>query len=342
MIKKILIILSFLIVIGAGAFGTYHFYKENQNQIQQNQALAAQNSNIQAQLNAIGEMTTVYEVAAKQYSGKEIKETDLIPVSVPVSSCNTTSITDATQLIGKFYKVDIEPGTILSTDLLMEEFDGTEKKYSRELTFESLPVSTVVGDYIDIRMIMPNGEEYVVLSHEQIKRLYDQTITINISEEENVILNSVFADLGQYSGFCYAYLTKYLEPGKDTDTVAFYPIQKDMESFVMFNPNITDTTRCINETLRDHIDSVLLVYTDSYNSSMAQNFISNIRTQYASGLSAHQMWIDEHTDEDGNVIPDDGTVTTTPDSSDAGSYDEAVGEATEQLGEDIEDLEAIQ
>ncbi len=340
MVKKILIILAFLVVIGAGTAGTIYFYNANKNQISQNQALAAQNASIQAQLNSIGEMTTVYEVAAKQYSGKEIRDTDLIPVSVPVSSCNVTSITDLSQLVGKYYKVDIQPGTILTTDLLMEEYDGTEKKYTRELTFDSLPVSTVVGDYIDIRIIMPNGEEYVVLSHEQIKRLYNTTITLDISEEENVILNSVFADLGQYSGFCYAYLTKYLEPGKDTDTVAFYPIQKEMESFVMFNPNIDDTTRCINPTLREHIDSVLLVYTDSYNQGMAQAFISNMQQQYTAGLAAHQLWIQENTDENGQFVGEQNNETEESDGNQ--TFDQQVGEATEDLEESLEDLEAIQ
>ncbi len=337
MVKKILLILAFLIVIGLGGFGTYHFYTENKNQIQQNQALAQQNSQIQAQLDAIGDLVTVYEVATKVYSGKEIMETDLVPVSVPSSTCSTSSITDITNLVGKYYKVDIMPGTILSTDMLMEEKAETAKIYSRELTFDALPVSTVVGDYIDIRMILPNGEEYVVLSHEQIKRLYDTTITIHVSEEENAILNSVFADLGSYRGFVLAYLTKYLEPGKDTDTVAFYPVQNDMENFILFNPNITDTTRCINTTLRDHIDEVLLLYTDSANQGVAQAFIASLESQYGYQLTAHQLWVEEHTDEEGNVV-----VEGDPYGDGQQNFDDAVGEAADQLGQDLGDLEAIE
>lgn len=339
MVKKILLILAFVIVIGLGGFGTYHFYSENKNQIQQNQALAQQNSQIQAQLDAIGDLVTVYEVSTKVYSGKEIVETDLVPVSVPASTCSTSSITDITNLVGKFYKVDIMPGTILSTDMLMEEKEETAKIYSRELTFDALPVSTLVGDYIDIRMILPNGEEYVVLSHEQIKGIYDTTITINVSEEENAILNSVFADLGSYRGFVLAYLTKYLKPGKDTDTVAFYPVQNDMENFILFNPNIKDTTRCINTTLRDHIDEVLLLYTDSANQSVSRAFITSLQNQYNYQLAAHQMWIDEHTDEEGNVVVEGDPYGY---GSSGQDFDQAVGEATEQLGQGIEDLEAIQ
>lgn len=342
MVKKIIIVVLFIIVIGLGAFGTIHFYQENKNQIEQNQTLAAQNSQIQAQLNAIGDLVTVYEVSAKVYSGKEIKETDLIPVSVPASTCNASSITDISQLVGKFYKVDIQPGTILSADMLMEEKNETNKIYSRELTFDSLPVSTVVGDYIDIRIILPNGEEYVVLSHEQIQRLYNTTITIHISEEENAILNSVFADLGSYNGYVLAYMTKYLEPGKDTDTVAFYPVQNDMENFVLFNPNIVDPTRCINKTLRAHIDEVLLLYTNSNNQTVAQQFIRSLSTQYSAQLTAHTMWVEEHTDEDGNMTIEGDPYENAGGYSGGQNFDQQVGDAMDDLEGSLGDLEAIQ
>ena len=337
MVKKILLILAFVVVIGAGGFGTYHFYSENKNQIQQNQALAAQNSQIQAELNSIGTLVTVYEVSTKVYSGRQIKESDLIPVSVPMSTNGASSITDISQLIGKYYKVDINPGTILSADMIMAEKDETKKVYSREITLTSIPVSTIVGDYIDIRMILPNGEEYVVLSHERIERLYDTTITLHVSEEENAILNSVFGDLGSYNGFVLCYATKYLEPGKDTDTIAFYPVQHEMENFILYNPNIEDTTRCINTTLRDHIDEILLVFTDDHNQSVAQAFISSLSAQYSSQLAAHQMWLEEVTDEDGNIV-----VEGNPSYGDNSSFDQQVGEAMDSLEQGIADLEAIQ
>lgn len=342
MVKKILLTLLFLVVAGAGGFGTWHFYTENQNQIQQNQTLAAQNSQIQAELNAIGQLVTVYEVSGQVYSGKEIKETDLVPVSVPLSTCMDSSITDMSQLVGKYYKVDIKPGTILSTDMLMEEKEETPKIYSRELTFTSLPVSTVVGDYVDIRMILPNGEEYVILSHEQIQRIYDTTVTFHVSEEENAVINAAFADLGSYNGFTLCYLTKYLEPGKDVDTIAFYPVQHEMENFILFNPNIKDTTRCINTTLRDHIDQVLLVYTDSANQTVSTAFISNLATQYSTQLQAHNMWVEEHTDEEGNLVVEGDGQSTGSGSGESGSFDDQVGDAMNQLEGDLQDLEAIQ
>ena len=103
--KKVLIILLFLITLGGGIGGTVYFYNQNKNQIDANMTLQQQNASIQAQLDTIGSMTTVYQVVTEVKGGNEILESDLKPVSVPVSSTSTNSITDINQLVGKFYKV---------------------------------------------------------------------------------------------------------------------------------------------------------------------------------------------------------------------------------------------
>lgn len=344
--KKVLIILAFLIIIGLGAGGTYYYYTQNKNQIAQNQTLSQQNSSIQAQLNAIGTLTTVYEVNTKVYSGNPILETELVQVSVPSSTVAEASIEDINELIGRHYRVDINPGTIISKDMLMDEVEGTKEKYPREITLTSVPVSTVVGDYIDLRIMLPNGEEYVIFSHKQIKRMYGTTLTFFFSEEENAILNSVFQDLGNYGSYTIVYAMKYLEPGNDTDTVAFYPVTHDVENFLKFNPNITDQSRCINESLRDHIDEVLLVFTDSDNASVSSSFISNLASQISAQLTAQSAWEQELTDEDGNFHPEWDTVGETSSHTSSGedgeNYDAVVGEAMDNLESGIEDLEAIQ
>lgn len=348
--KKVLLILLFIIIAAAGGIGTFYFYRENKNQITQNNTLSAQNAQIQAQLNSIGALTTVYEVNTRVYSGNPILETELVPVSVPTSTLSESSIEDINELIGKHYRVDINPGTILSKDMLMDEFDGTKEKYPRELTLTSLPVSTVVGDYIDLRMMLPNGEEYVIFSHKQIKRIYGTTLTFFMSEEENAILNSAIQDLGNYSAYVIIYATKYLEPGNDTDTIAFYPVQHEVENFLRFNPNIDDISRCINEDIRDHIDEVLLVFTDSQNQTVSASFIASLSEQYASQLAAHNTWLNDHTDEEGNFLGDDplpggggGTgVVTSTDSTEGDGTGDVVGDAMDELESDIEDLEAIE
>lgn len=336
--KKVIITILFILVLGLGIGGTTYFYIQNKNQITANEQLAQQNAQVQAQLNAIGQMVQVYEVNKKVYSGNEILDGDLVAVSVPASTLADSSVTDKSQLVGNHYRVNVQPGTILSLDMLMDEGNDTAAKFPYELTMTSVPVSTSVGDYVDIRMLLANGEEMTVLNHKKVERLYNTTITINVSEEENALLISMFNDLGVYSNGCLAYVTKYIEPGNN-DTIAFYPVQHDMENFIRFNPNIEDTTRCINESFRDHVDEVLLLYTNSANQTASSGFLNIMKQQLSGQLTAHTTWVTEHTDENGNIVTENGIVSG---SSDGQSFDQQVGEATDSLEQSIEDLEAIQ
>lgn len=340
--KKVIIILLFLLTAGGGVGSTLYFRNQVKVQQEQNAQLVAQSAQVQQKLNAIGSMTTVYQVGTRVYSGKQILETDLVPVSVPASTLFESSITDKNELIGKFYKVDINPGTILSKDMLMKEDDEglTKKKFTRTINFTSLPVGLVEGDYIDLRMMLPNGEEFVVFNHAFVKKIFETTILLDISEEENVIIHSMLQDEANYKGYVLFYLMKYLEPGNDTDTIAFYPIQHEMENFVRFNPNIDDVTRCINTSLRDHIDEVLLTYTAGENASIAKSFISGLSSQYSAQLAMHQDLIDKNTDEEGNVViennPSNGSY------SNESNFQAEVGEAVESIDQNLEELEAIQ
>ncbi len=343
--KKVLLVLLFVLIFAAGCVGTGYFYVQNKNQIAQNEQLAQQNAQVQAEINAIGQMVEVYEVNKNVYSGNEIKAEDLIAVSVPASTLADSSVQDINQLVGKCYRIDVRPGTILSLDMLMDE-DEEIMKMPYDLTLTSLPVSLVTGDYIDIRMVIASGEEYIVLNHKKVTRIYDTTITFNINEEENALLISMMQDAGVYANGCIFYVTKYLEPG-NADSIAFYPVQHEMENFVKYNVNIEDPTRCINETLRNHIDEVLLKFTDSDNTSVASQFISIMRTQLQGQLQAQQKWIDEHTTEDGTLVDDNGQVTgtgTTPQGGESldQQFQQQVGESIGGLEQDIQDLEAIQ
>ena len=337
------VILATLLAI-AGIVGTVYFYMQNENQIAQNAQLVTQNSAIQSELNAIGTMGTVYEVATRVYSGKEIKDTDLIAVSIPVSAMGESTIRDMSELVGKSYKVDINPGTILTKDLLMEEENSLlVKKYTRELALTALPLGLIEGDYIDIRMLLPNGEEYVVFSHLKVDKIVDKIISFKVSEEENYIVLSMLQDLANYVGSTTFYATRYLNPGKDTDTVAMYPVQHEMENWILFNPNITDTTRCINSSLRDHIDEVLIRYTTGDNAGIASSFIQGVNAQISAGGTMHESWVDENTDEEGNFT---GSNYGTEDGSGNGGNNfqqqvgDAMGNLEDNLGE-LGDMEAI-
>lgn len=344
--KKVLLVILFIVILGAGIGGTVYFYIQNKNQIEQNMQLTQQNASIQSQLDQIGQMTEVYEVYGKVFGGNQIKQEDLMAVSIPVSACGDSSITDMSELVGKFYKIDIKPGTILTRDMIMEQTDDTGLRYTRDILLDSVPVTLQVGDYVDFRIMLPNGEDYVVMSHKRVELLYETTVTVKVTEEEQTIWNSALIDLATYGQYgCVLYMTKYLEPGVDTDTIGTYPIQHDAENWVRFNPNIKDTTRCINTTLRDHIDEILFVYSTQSNNTVTSGISAIFSTHMAAQVATQQLWLQEFYDEENDTMTWPGfdqNVENVENGVTPDNFDDTVNDTMGGLEEDLGEIGGIQ
>ena len=297
MFKKILIILLILAVAGAGGYGTYHYYSEYKSTTEQLRDVNARASDMQSRLEAIGTMGTAYQLVKDVKSGAEITVDDFRQISVPTSTVGAKTYTDFSQveaIVGRHYRSPYSAGTILTEDIIMTEEEEQQgiMKYPMVLGFDSLPVQAEPGAYMDLRFYMANGEEYVVLDQKIIQDVKDTNIQIYCSEEEIVLLNALYSDTAVYSNVCLAYIYVYLEPG-NADTVAFYPCLADQEAFLKFNPNITDPTRCINSTLRAHIDQQLLILADSANAGVSSAIVSRMSGTLASQESYRQAVITE-------------------------------------------------
>lgn len=337
----------FLITLGGGIFGTVYFYKQNQKQIEQNVQLQQQANSIQMQLDTIGQMTVVYEVNSPVRSGSEILDSDLREVSIPVSALEATSITDKSQLVGKCYKIAINRGTILTQDLIMEEFNTSLERYQLDIPVSYFPVGLFQGDYIDIRMALPNGEIYIVMEHKKVQMLQEESkvLTVNVSEEESWVWQAALADIATYgqSG-AVLYITKYLNPGLDTNVASYYPVQEEMSDLISINPNIEDASRLLNPNLRAHINEVLFYADASDNQRISSNFKSIMDQQGAVIHTAYVEFVEKFKDEEGNVNYKDAADSYGEEAVLGGStfmegsFDEQVGEAMDSIEQSVSGL----
>lgn len=304
---KVLNIIGYVLVIGLGVFGTLFFYTKNKNQVELNQQLTASNAALQSTIDSYN-MRTVYEVIGAQPSGGEIKMEDLREVAIPQSATDAeNTVFDPSTIVGCYYKVSVKPGTVLTKDLLMDD-NGEHCIYRRDILLDYSPISTIVGDYVDIRTVLPNGEVYVVLSHKRVRDI-DQTariLTLDLTEGELQIYESLNVDYATFKQFGMTVLaTKYLEPGIDTETVAYYPVTHDAENLVRLNTNIEDPTRLINSNLRDHIDEVLWISALQSNTELANSIAAFHTSTGALILTGQASWVHDHTTDDGRVLSDE-------------------------------------
>ena len=74
---------------------------------------------------------------------------------------------------------------------------------SQEVNTVLMPTDLNIGDYVDIRIMFPNGTDYVVLAQKKIENIVGTTFWMDLAEDERLLLNSATVD---------SYLNQVLNP----------------------------------------------------------------------------------------------------------------------------------
>lgn len=281
--KKVLVVLLILIIAGAGVGGTLYYRSQFNKAVAERNQLVQQTGELQVAIDAIGPITEVWTVKTHVLAGAIVKEEELVQQTIPVSSVTEQYVMDKSQIIGKYYKIDMHPGVAITKDTLMSE-PMEEIMYERDMSFKYLPLGLKVGDYIDIRITYPYGQEFVVIQHERVQQLVEssKTIKLILNEAQLMLWMSAMKDYALTGGIgTSVYVTKYIEPGITQKATPYYPVRKEMEQSIMLSPNIKDKTACINSELRDMIDSIMASVQENHGSAL----YSGVESE-ASGINA--------------------------------------------------------
>ena len=124
-------------------------------------------------------------------------------------------------------KIDLDVGTILSTDLTYEENPISNDLRIQEYNVVILPTQIEAEEYVDIRLRTPNGADYIVVSHKQIELPQidgvdsSDTIWIKLTEEEILTMSGAIVEAYMMNG-SVLYATRYVEPGLQEAAVPTY------------------------------------------------------------------------------------------------------------------------
>lgn len=135
-------------------------------------------------------------------------------------------------------KVDVPQGTIVTKDLLVEV--GKETKDSDrilEYNMIVLPSTLKNGDFIDVRISLPTGEDFVVLSKKEVFGTNDTCVWLKVSEEEILIMNNAMVEAYIIQG-AKLYATMYIEAGLQDALKETYYVSPDVMSMILKDPNI--------------------------------------------------------------------------------------------------------
>ena len=259
-IVVVLIVIS-LIVGAGGTFLATYFY--NQGIIEEYQE---QVSILQTSLDSIGDISTAYTVIKQTEPGELITEEMLEEISIPASMLNESFVLDTTDIAGKYSKVALVPGTPITADVIMgEDINDKNALYHTVRAYDVVvnmwPIGLKIGDYVDMRIMMPFGEEYIVLSHMRVNGMSDGTVRFNLTEAQINLYQSALVDyyLNSSQGVMI-YFTKYIEPGVQKPALITYKVSDNIMEAMKKNGNLYATAwaSVYDATVRNQIEEDLV------------------------------------------------------------------------------------
>jgi hypothetical protein len=160
--------------------------------------------------------------------------------------------------IGKMAIVEIKAGTHLLSTMVSENLVDTDL---RETTYNVITVNTNIthNDMVDIRILYPNGENYIVLSKKYIKFFNEskEDSYLWLSEEEILRMSSAIVDAYLYNG-TVLYTTRYVEPNVQSESIITYTPSLISIELIQNSPNIvTIASGSLNQEVRKKIENRL-------------------------------------------------------------------------------------
>ena len=150
-------------------------------------------------------------------------------------------------------KLDMKKNTVVTPNMVQQ----TDNIVSNDVRVEeynvvSLPVDLTDGDYVDIRLMLPNGQNYIVVSKKIVEipmgaegRLAD-TIRMTLREDEILAMSSAIVEAAGING-AKLYATKYKEAGIQDAAVPTYRPNDSVTALItdsngnVSNPNIVSS-----------------------------------------------------------------------------------------------------
>lgn len=156
--------------------------------------------------------------------------------------------------IGKIAVVTIEKGTHIQSSMISEDRSSSDL---REVSFQGLALTNnlLSGDVVDVRILYPNGENYIVLSKKRVNvtETMDESY-FNLCEEEILRMSSAMVDAYLYPD-SMLYTTKYIEPAIQRESIITYIPSIDIKQLIEDSPNIVHIAmRTLNNRNRSELE----------------------------------------------------------------------------------------
>jgi len=166
--------------------------------------------------NYLKNYTTPVVVLKKDIVQGEVITDDMIEtVNVNNSTVPTGTVT-AASVVGLTAKYNIAAKVPITGNMVSDEVVAADVR-NVEINTVLMPSDLSEGDTVDIRLMFPNGTDYIVLAQKTIDKIYDTTFWLKLSEDEIELLDGAIVDSYLNSG-SKLYALKYTDSDSQVKT----------------------------------------------------------------------------------------------------------------------------
>lgn len=227
---------------------------------------------------------------------ENLKKVEVDNEIVPSNSISLMQIEEDT-----IAKIDLKQGTILSTDMITNsEEKNTDDTRLQEYNMILLPSQINTDEYVDIRLRLPSGLDYIVVSKKKLELPQvlgidsENTILLKLNESEIQIMSNAIVESYIMEG-SILYVSKYVEPGLQNSSVPTYVPSIAVQEAIRENSNITVEARNalikrFNESVntRNNINSSL----STYNDKSKENVEKSVEEEVNKAMQERKKYLD--------------------------------------------------
>lgn len=257
--KKWIIILCILLVVSNGLviFGFMHHNKKVVAAYEEERA------KLVATINAFGSEVTVYTVKSSVQPGEEITNDNIVTMTQCSSMVSDQMVRNPSEILGKEFKIGLVNGTPITYNMVMEEPVRADTR-DVDIVLDNWTVGLVEGDYIDVKITMPYGDDYIVIPHKRVYEVNENTLKLHLTADEWNMYVGAYVDYALNKAYgAVIYAAKYVEPGLQESAIAYYAVPTNIAALLQKNPNITNKEAVASTNQwRSSIEEMLSIFRD--------------------------------------------------------------------------------
>ena len=197
----------------------------------------------------LANLIKVYALNTNVKSGDTLDASMLVQVETDKNAAPTDAIKGTALTENSIAKIDLSKGMILTASMVAESDNPTTSDLRiQEYNMLRLESQIAQDDYIDVRLRLPNGLDYIVVSKKRVEIPQingvdsENTIWIKLTEDETLAMSNAIVEAYKLEG-AVLYTAKYVEPGTQEKATPIYIPSAEVVNLVTQNPNVVQEAK---------------------------------------------------------------------------------------------------